>query len=123
MKSDYTFVRSVYEFTPAKMNHWRFSQGAHSRDEFLIIIKSIVLAKSAQSGIFNLQNKTFKGFQQGNAQAREDVILVSLYSDQGSVEFIISQKSYQNPTGVTQPEINRIIQSLCKAPQDSIAGL
>jgi len=116
MKSDYTFVRSVYEFTPANMNHWRFSQEAQSRDEFLLMIKSVALSKYAQSGIFNLQNKDYKGFQQGNPQVRENGIEVNLYSDEGSVEFILSQKGYQNPAGVTQPEINRIVQSLSKAP-------
>jgi hypothetical protein len=117
IKSDYNFVRSVYEFTPAKMNHWKFSQGAQNRDEFLLIIKSIVLSRSAQSGIFKLQNKAYKGFQQGDPQARENVIEVSLYSDEGSVEFLLFQKSYQNSAGVAQAEINRIVQSLCKTPR------
>jgi hypothetical protein len=121
MKSDYSFLKTLYEFTPDKMNHWAPSQGAHVRDEFLLTIKSISLSKAAESGIFNLQNQSYRGFQQGNPEVRPDGIAVNLYSDEGSVEMIFLQKDYKNSVGVTQPEINRIVQSLRKAPQGSRA--
>jgi hypothetical protein len=117
MRSDYSFVKAVYEFTPDRMNHWVFSHGGVNRDEFLLIIKSIVPVKAAESGIFNVQNQSYKGFQQGNPQVRQDGIFIDLYSDEGGVETIFLQKDYKNSAGVTQPEINRIVQSLRKAPQ------
>ena len=40
--------------------------------------------------------------------------MIDHYSDDGSVELIFSEKNYKIPAGVTQPEINRIIQSLHK---------
>jgi hypothetical protein len=40
---------------------------------------------------------------------------VDLYSDEGGLELIFSEKNYNVSAGVTQPEINRIIQSLHKA--------
>lgn len=117
MTSDYSFIKAVYEFTPDKMNHWTVAKRGVNRNEFLLMIKSVVLLKSADTGIFDLQNSSYKGFQQGNPEARQDGIAVNLYADDGSAEFIFFQKDYQNPHGLTQPEINRIVQSLRKAPQ------
>lgn len=117
-KSDYRFAKTLYEFTPDKMSHWALSWHVHAREEFLLLIKSIVLSESADDGIFNLQNQSCKGFQQGDPQVRKERIIVQLYSDEGSVEFVFFQKEYQNSASVTQPEINRIVQSLHKAPQD-----
>jgi hypothetical protein len=114
-KSDYSFVKTLYEFTPEKMNHWSLSDRVHTREEFLLLVKSIALPRSAETGIFNLQNQSYKGFQAGNPQVRQDAIIVHLFSDEGSVEVIFWQKDYRNPTGVSQPEINRIVQSLHKA--------
>jgi hypothetical protein len=119
MKSDYTFLKAVYEFTPERMNHWVFRQGPMNRDEFLLIIKSIVPSKGADSGIFNVRNQNYQGFQQGNPQVREDRIIVDLYSGEGGVEMIFMQKDYRNTAGVTQPEINRIVQSLRTAMQQT----
>jgi hypothetical protein len=119
MKSDYSFIKTLYEFTPDKMNHWVAFQRAHTRDEFLLIIKSIALPKAAETGIFNLQNQNYRGFQQGNPQVRQSEIVADLYSDEGSVELIFLQKDYRSSSGVTQPEINRIVQSLHKATPET----
>jgi hypothetical protein len=111
-RSDYAFVKALYEFTPERMHHWTTSTTVWSRDQMLLMMKSIALLKSAQSGLFALQNQNYLGFQEGNPQVRQDGIAVHLFSDVGSVEMLFFQKDYKNPTGVTQPEINRIIQSL-----------
>ncbi len=115
-QSDYSFVKTLYEFTPDKMNHWAV-QRVLAREQFLLIMKSVALSSSAGSGIFKVQNQEYKGFQEGNPQIRQDGIAIHLYSDEGSVEFIFLQENYPNATGITQPEINRVIQSLRKAPQ------
>ena len=115
-KSDYGFLRNLYEFTPGKMHYWALSPRVHYYEHFLLTIKTAALMPSAGTGIFNLRNQSYKGFQEGNPQVRQDGIEIHLFSDDGSVEMIFSQKDYQNPTGVTQPEINRIVQSLRKAP-------
>jgi hypothetical protein len=114
-ESDYRFLKTLYEFTPDQINHWSLSQRVHGREEFLLIVKSIALPTSAETGIFNLQNRSYKGFQNGNPQVRQEGITVHLFSDEGSVEMIFLQKDYQNPAGVSQPEINRIVQSMHKA--------
>ena len=41
-----------------------------------------------------MQNQSFEGFQQGNAENREYGVVVDLYSDDGSVELIFTEKNY-----------------------------
>lgn len=121
IKSDYSFVRNMYEVTPDRMHYWSLSPDVHTREMYWLTIKSVALSNSAASGVFNLQNESYKGFQQGNPQVRQDGIVVNLYSDEGSVEMILLQKDYKTSTGVTQPEINRIVQSLRKSTQNESA--
>jgi hypothetical protein len=117
MKSDYSFAKALYEFTPDDMNYWTMSQDASNRAELLLNIKAMALSKSAETGIFALQNQSYKGFQQGNPRVRQNGIVVDLYSDEGGVEIVFVQDDYHNFAGVTQPEINRIVQSLRKNTQ------
>jgi hypothetical protein len=60
-KSDYSFVKTLYEFTPDKMNHWSLSQRVHGREEFLLLIKSIALPRSAETGIFKPAKPELQG--------------------------------------------------------------
>jgi len=117
--SDYRFVKALYEFSPDNMNHWAMSLGTYNRHQFLLIIKSLALLKSAESGIFRLQSQDYLGFQEGSPRVRQDGIAIHLFSDDGSIEMIFFQKDYQNPQGITQPEINRIVQTLRKSRSDA----
>lgn len=113
--SDYQIIKTIYDFTPDHMHHWR--ERAAMRDQSLLVLKSIILSNSANTGIFNVQNQTFRGFQEGDPRVQKNNILVHLFSDEGSIEFILIQKDYGNSIGITQPEINRIVQSLRKIKQ------
>ena len=117
-RSDYSFERAVYEFTPKKMHYWSLSPRVHYSEQGVLVSKSIMLAGWAESGIFNVQNQSYKGFQQGNPQVRPNRLLVDLHSYDGSVEMAFFQTDYKNPAGLTQPEINRMVQSLRKASQN-----
>jgi len=119
--SDYVFVKSVYTFTPDKMHFWSLSTGLHYREDMLLMIKSIMPAKAAETGIFYVQNEDYKGFQQGDPRTRPEHMEVDLYSDDGGVEFNFALKDYHDPAGLTQPEINRIVQSLHRAPPSEVA--
>ena len=87
------------------------------------MLKSIAPEKAAESGIFNLQNGSLRGFQQGSPGARPDPLLATLYSDDGNVEFTLWQKGYRNPAGGTQPERNRIFQSVRKLRTPEVAAV
>jgi hypothetical protein len=113
-RSDYAFANKLYEFTPRNMNRWAMRPSVHYRESMLLTIKATSLLWSADSGIFNIQNQGYKGFQQGSTQARPNGMVADLYSDEDGIEFLFNQKGYQNTTGVSQAEINRVIQSLNK---------
>jgi hypothetical protein len=114
-KSDYTFVNNVYEFTPDKMNHWSLSERLHVRESILLTVKSVMPSASAETGIFRVQNHDFKGFQQGNPVKHPFRMIATLYSEDGGVEFEFFDQDYRHPVNVTQPEINRIVESLHRA--------
>lgn len=112
--SDYQFMKDVYEFTPDKMHYWSLSPTVHARDTALVLIKSITPTPAAASGIFRIQNQEFQGFQEGNPEARQNGLHVDLYSNDTSITFLFLQHGAPDPIFVTQPEINRIVQSLHK---------
>jgi hypothetical protein len=120
--SDYIFVRNVYGFTPDKMHYWSLSPRLHAREQMVLLTKSIMPVKAAASGIFNISNQFYRGFQQGDPRVSRADVVVDLYSDQDHFEVIFSPEKYTNPAGVTQPEINRIVQSLRKAAPGEIAS-
>jgi hypothetical protein len=113
-RSDYAFLEKLYQFTPQKMNRWAVRPSVHYRESMLLTIKSTSLLWSADSGIFNIRNQDYRGFQQGSTQARPNGIVVDLYSDDDGIEFIFNQKDYQDRLGVSQAEINCVVQSVHK---------
>jgi len=121
--SDYTFVKNVYGFTPDKMHYWSFSSALHAREQMVLLTKSIMPARAAATGIFYVQNQEYKGFQQGSPEGRQDGLVLDLYSDESHFELIFLQKDYHNATGVTQAEINRVIQSVRRATPTESAAL
>ena len=115
VQTDYSIAKSVYAFSPDRMHYWAWRPGVHYREQALLIIKSIMLLAPSDTGIFNIQNQEFKGFQQGDPQVHQARLEFDLYSDEGSVEFIFSQKNMGSP-GITQPDINRIVQTVHRVP-------
>jgi len=69
-KSDYDFLKALYEFNPATMQHWAPSPQVQSREQAWLILKSLALLKSAESGIFVLTTPTLRGFQEGDPSVR-----------------------------------------------------
>jgi hypothetical protein len=120
--SDYAFVSHVYGFTPDKMHYWSLSPRLHAREQMVLLTKSIMPVKAAASGIFNISNQFYRGFQQGDPQVNRDEVVVDLYSDQDHFEMVLSPKKYTNPAGVTQPEINRIVESVRKPTPGEVAS-
>jgi hypothetical protein len=119
-QSDYDFHKHLYEFTPDKMHLWALFPSVHYREQFLLDVKEVVLAGStADTGIFNVQSQNWRGFQLGDPKAHPLRIAVHLYSDKGSVELTFAGKDGRSPVAVTQPEINRIVESLRQAPQEA----
>lgn len=120
--SDYEFMKRVFEFSPDKMHHWALGPAVHAREQVLLITKSIVPSKPAESGIFNVHNATYQGFQQGNPDAQlatDSGIVLTLHSADDTFEMLFAEKKSKHR--VTQPEINRIIQSLHRSTSAEVA--
>jgi len=120
--SDYAFAKRVYEFTPDRMHHWTLSSPLLAREEVLLMVKSIMPSKPAETGIFNIRNHDYEGFQQGDPRIKQDSLQLDLYSGEGGFEITFFQKDHSSYRGVTQPEINRIIQSLHKAAPTALTA-
>lgn len=123
--SDYALAKLIYEFNPKTMDIWPPSPRTQYRRLGLFMGKSAILSNplsvQAADGIFYLGSKDYKGFQLGNPQLRPDTLRIRLYSDEGSFETAFLQVSYDEPSGVTQAEINRIVQSLRRTASSEVA--
>jgi len=118
---DYSLLKLVYESTPDKIHYWSLIEGWGYRDAHLLVAKWASLqsigdpgdgSNPAETGIFNLQSHGYNGFQYGDPRTRPNILHLSLYSEDSKVEVKFLQGGYYEPAGVTQPEINRIVQSL-----------
>ncbi|MGA9979061.1 MAG: hypothetical protein WBQ08_10575 [Candidatus Sulfotelmatobacter sp.] len=127
---DYALLKRIYEVTPDEIHYWSLIQGFGYRDARLLIAKWAFLqsvgdprdgSNSAETGIFNLQSQGYNGFQYGDPRSRPDLLRLRLYCDDSRVEIEFLQGGYYESAGVTQPEINRIVQSLRKAAPGEVA--
>lgn len=120
--SDYEFTKRVLEFSPDRMHHWALGPPIHARELVLLMTKSLLPSKPAESGIFNVHNAIYQGFQQGNPEApsaKQEGVLLTLYATNDTFEVLFAQK--ESTRLITQPEINQIIQTLHRAEPGTIA--
>jgi hypothetical protein len=120
--SDYVFIKNVFAFTPDRMHHWSVTTPVYARETVLLMAKSLMPSRGARSGIFNVQTRGYKGFQQGNLEIDRGSVIVTLFANDGGVEFLFDAEHYKNPAGLAQPEINRVVQSAHKtSPSNPVA--
>ncbi len=98
------------------MHRWALFPSTHYREQRLLTLKTMLLS-DADTGVFNIRNQDWCGFQLGDPQAHPRKVAVRLYSGEKSVEFTFASKSSDV---VSQPEINRVVQSLRKAPEGDL---
>lgn len=114
-RSDYEFYSVMLRTTPSAVTPFssrRFAAAAAT----LLIIKAI--AAPEDSGIFNVNANSFRGFQYGDPTKRPRLIVVHLYSDDRAVEFVFFRKDHQ-PLDIPQADINRVIQTLSYSSSSS----
>lgn len=113
-QSDYSFWRTILELTPDSIGPFMNPHEA-STNSALLVLKAIAMPK-AESGIFEIQSGDLRGFQFENAAGRPNRIIDDLYGDDGGLELHFSQKVGGPAPNLTQPEINRVLQSIHKIP-------
>jgi hypothetical protein len=123
--SEYALLAVAYALTPDKVHSWVLSPRLHYREMLLLHMKSMMLRPEAETGFYYVGSSAFKGFQQGDPQAwtsnnrpkSRSAVLVELFSDQAMVNLILFQNNYGNQRGISQADVNRIIQSLHKVDE------
>jgi hypothetical protein len=81
----------------------------------LLMGKAICVPGDPNSGIFVVQGKEFKGFQYGRPQNPPKQLSIELFPADGHLDLIFGQKKNE-PTVISQADINRIVQTIHKVP-------
>ncbi len=110
LRSDYAFTRAILEMSPANISIFTPRKEA-VRSMMMLLLKQFI-AREADPGIYLIRTKDFRGFQYGNPQSRPSEIVDELFSDDERLEFTFPCRHKGSSTGISQAEINRVIQSV-----------
>lgn len=113
LRSDYALHRAIFETTPSQVTLFTPANRAAGLS-MVILIKGIMLP-ATDSAIYRIRSKDFKGFQFGEPVRRPRKMCLELYNEDVHVEINIEQNASTSTSGVTQAELNRIIQTTHKA--------
>jgi len=120
LQSDYALHRIMLDTTPGRITPFISKKDAVSRAT-LLVMKGISAPRGAESGIFAVKAGEFTGFQYGRPPSPSVGLSVELFADSGSLDFIFGQKA-NGSTVTSQPDINRILQTLQRATSEGIAN-
>jgi len=115
LQSDYSLKQQILEATPAKVGLLTPRKEAVG-SAMLLLIKGIIMPSGAESGIYQIRAGDFRGFQFGDPRSRPKSIDLEIYNQDGGLGFIFSQPQNTSDPAITQAQINRIVQSLRKLP-------
>ena len=118
LSSDFALYRTILQTTPENIIPFMSTRDAASR-AVLLIVKGTILPRGTKSGVFTVSAGEFSGFQFGSPQNPSGEVSVRLFSDSNSFNFIFNQKP-GGPTVISQPDINRILQTLHTAPPSPV---
>ena len=119
LQSDFALYRAILQVTPDKMTPFE-PQSDAANQSLLLLVKGLCMPPGAESGIFTVSAGEFSGFQFGQPQNQSGQVSVRLFSPTSSLNFIFIQTA-GSPTAISQPDINRLLQSLHKAPSPPAA--
>jgi hypothetical protein len=109
LRSDYELEKAIFETTPSKVTLLTPSNRAMGLT-YVLALKGI-MPPTTDWAIYNIQNKSLKGFQLGDPIRRPFKMALELYGDDVEMEIVIVQKESGPTLAITQADINRIIQS------------
>lgn len=115
LQSDYSLMRRILEATPEKVGLLTPRKDAGG-SAMLLLIKGIMMPSGAESGIYQIRAGDFRGFQFGDTRSRPKSIDLEIYNQDGGLGFIFTQRQNTSDPAITQAQINRIVRSLRKLP-------
>jgi hypothetical protein len=80
-----------------------------------ILIKAII-PPTTDWAIYKVQSRNFRGFQLGDPVRSPKKMCLELFADDAHFEINIEQNTASAAAHITQPELNRMIQTLRKVP-------
>lgn len=113
LESDYAMYKLMLESAPQRvspLSNKKFAIG----QAMMIVMKAISMPSGADTGLYSVSSNGFHGFQYGDPGKRPKHITIDLLDDKGGIEFGIFQKTDAAAQAVTQPQINRMLQSVRK---------
>lgn len=114
LRSDYTLHKAIFETTPSQINLFTPANRAAGLS-MVVLIKSVMLP-TTDWAIYKVQSQKFRGFQLGDPIRRPNKMCLELYADDAHFEINIEQNATSPGPGISQAELNRIIQTFHKAP-------
>jgi hypothetical protein len=109
LRSDYALQKAIFETTPSQIG--LLTTRSRAAGLFSVIVVKGVMPPTTDSAIYNIQSNEFKGFQLGNPARRPKKMCLELYKDDAHFEIVIDQSVDGGSSGITQAELNRIIQT------------
>jgi len=113
-ESDYGFYSRMLAVTPDSIGPFMREQD-DSRNLVLLVIK-VIATPHCESGIFEIRSGELRGFQFDGAGSKSKLFVDDLYGDDGGIEIWFGQYPNSSTPDITQPEINRVLQSIHKLP-------
>lgn len=111
--ADYDFRREILEASPAQLNPF-LSRSEMSRVQELLALKMIF--PSGIDRIYELQASQYRGFQFEDRLGQPFSVLDQVFGPNGMVEITVSERGPGLAPVLSQPEINRVLQSIHKIP-------
>jgi|HubBroStandDraft_6_1064221.scaffolds.fasta_scaffold23381_3 hypothetical protein len=112
LRSDYALQKAIFETTPSQITP--FTARSKAAGLMSIIVVKAVMPPTSDWGIYSVASNEFKGFQLGNPARRPSRMCLELYRDDAHFEIVIDQNMVGPNPGITQAELNRIIQTTHK---------
>jgi hypothetical protein len=120
LQSDHALYRTILQMTPEKMTPFERQTDA-ANQALLLLVKGLCLPPGSESGVFAVNAGEFSGFQFGRPENPSGQVSVRLFSPTSSLNFIFVHTA-GGPTDISQPDINRLLQTLHKAPSPPAAN-
>jgi hypothetical protein len=111
-ESDYALTRLMLETTPGSVRAFS-SHRAQGPMMSLLVLKAMGTPR-ADTGIFSIHSAEFDGFQYEDPAAGSSPVVMNLFADDRGLEFGFFLKVNGASAHLSQPEINRIVQTLHK---------
>ena len=118
LQSDYALHRLILEATPGKINLLTPRQEAVG-NAMLLVMKGIMVPGRGETEIYRVRTEKFQGFQFGDPKSRPKSVNIEMYAKDGGLSFIFVQREKGNAEGITQAEINRVIRTARRAPDEN----